>query len=56
VETFFSEDAKQYIAEWKPLKEALGHRPFNPDSEEHKSFMEKTNHKIDEFKKKWNIQ
>lgn len=56
VETFFSEDAKQYIAEWKPLKEALGHRPFNPDSEEHKSFMEKTNHKIEEFKKKWNIQ
>ena len=56
VETFFSEDAKQYIAEWKPLKEALGHRPFNPDSEEHKSFMEKTIHKIEEFKKKWNIQ
>ena len=56
VDVFFSEEAKQFVAEWKPLKEALGHRPFNPDSEEHKSFMEKTIHKIEEFKKKWNIQ
>ena len=45
-----------FLLEWKPLKEALGHKPFNPDSDEHKAFVEKTNKKIEEFKKKWHIQ
>ena len=56
VEAYFSEQAKQFLLEWKPLKEALGHKPFNPDSDEHKAFVEKTNKKIEEFKKKWHIQ
>lgn len=54
-DTFFSDEAKQYLAEWKPIKEALAHKPFNPDSAEHKAFLEKTNQKLEEFKNKWNI-
>lgn len=54
-DTFFSDEAKQYLAEWKPIKEALAHKPFNPDSAEHKAFLEKTNQKFEEFKNKWNI-
>lgn len=54
-DTFFSDEAKQYLAEWKPIKEALAHKPFNPESAEHKAFLEKTNQKLEEFKNKWNI-
>lgn len=39
VESCFSEKAKEYLKEWKPVKEAFGHRPFNPEAEEYKEFM-----------------
>lgn len=39
VESCFSEKAKEYLKEWKPVREALGHRPFNPEAEEYKEFM-----------------
>ena len=39
VEYYLSPSAKQFIKEWKPIKEALGHRPFHPESEEYKLFL-----------------
>ncbi len=42
VESCFSEKAKEYLKEWKPVKEAFGHRPFNPEAEEYKEFMNRT--------------
>ena len=39
MESCFSEKAKEYLKEWKPVKEAFGHRPFNPEAEEYKEFM-----------------
>lgn len=53
-ENCFSEDALQYLADWKPIKEALGHRPFHPESDEYKVFVSKTNEKIEKFNKKYN--
>ena len=44
-EAYFSRAAKQFLEEWRPIKEALGHKPFNPESEEYKEFMAKTMHK-----------
>ena len=41
-ETFFSEASLQFMEEWRPIKQALNHRPFNPDSEEYLAFLEKT--------------
>ncbi len=41
-DAYLSDNAKRFIAEWKPIKEALGHKPFNPDSQEYKDFMKKT--------------
>lgn len=38
-ETYFSDRTRQFLAEWKPIKEALAHRPFNPDSEEYQAFL-----------------
>ncbi|UKK54978.1 GSCFA domain-containing protein [Prevotella sp. E2-28] len=42
VEAYFCERAKQFLQEWKPIKEALAHRPFNPESDAYRQFMEKT--------------
>lgn len=44
-ETFFGKVAEQFLEEWKPIKEALNHRPFNPDNEEYKQFLAKTKEK-----------
>ena len=52
-ETYLSDDAKAFIQEWAPLKAALKHKPFNPDSEEYKAFMHKTMLKVDELQKKY---
>ena len=32
-ETFFSDDTRRFLSEWLPIKAALNHRPFNPESE-----------------------
>lgn len=38
-ETFFSERAKQFVRDWKPIKDALNHKPFRPESEEYQLFL-----------------
>lgn len=40
-ETFFSKQTVKFIEEWRPIKAALAHRPFNPEAEEYKKFLEK---------------
>ncbi len=52
-ETYFSEATKLFLSEWRPVKQALAHKPFNPDSEEYKAFMDKTMLKVDELRKKY---
>ncbi len=52
-ETYFSEEANAMVAEWEPIKAALAHRPFNPDSEEHKAFLAKVTAKKEAFLAKW---
>ena len=44
---YFSPRAKEFLREWAPLKAALNHRPFNPDSEEYQQFLADTHTKID---------
>ena len=38
-DTFFSDKTHEFLKEWKPIKAALAHRPFNPDSEEYRQFL-----------------
>ncbi|MBR5655878.1 MAG: GSCFA domain-containing protein [Prevotella sp.] len=45
-ETFFGEDTWQFMEEWRPIKEALGHRPFNSASKEYQEFLAKTHEKV----------
>ena len=52
-EVYLSAEAKAFIQEWQPLKAALNHKPFNPDSDEYRIFMDKTMLKIAELQKKY---
>lgn len=52
-ETFFSDDTRRFLSEWQPIKAALNHRPFNPESEEHKAFMRQTQEKLHALASKW---
>lgn len=40
-ETFFSKQTVKFLEEWRPIKAALAHRPFNPEAEEYKKLLEK---------------
>ncbi len=44
-ETYFSAASKRFVERWRPIKEAFNHRPFNPEGEEYKLFMQKTQEK-----------
>ncbi len=50
---FLSEETHRFIAEWRPLKEAFGHKPFNPDSSEYKEFIAATRRKADAMAEKY---
>lgn len=45
VATCFSAEAKQFLEEWRPIKEALAHRPFNPEAAAYQDFIKKTKEK-----------
>ena len=53
VDWCFSPEAKQYLEEWRPLKQALSHRPFNPDSAEYRALMDKTMLKVEALREKY---
>lgn len=40
-ETFFSKQTRKFLEEWRPIKAALAHRPFNQEAEEYRKFLEK---------------
>ena len=52
-EVYLSPEAKAFLKEWHPLKAALNHKPFNPESDEYLQFMDKTMLKIAELQKKY---
>ena len=52
-DAYFSPEAKRFVDEWRPLKEALGHKPFRPESAEYKEFMNKTMLKVKAFSEKY---
>ena len=53
VDTYFSPEAKAFLEEWRPLKLALAHKPFNPDAPEYQAFMDKTMLKVEEIRRKY---
>jgi len=53
VDSYFSPAAKNYLAEWLPLKRALTHRPFQPDSDDYRTFLAQTQQRLAAFRKKY---
>ena len=53
VETYFSLEAKSFLEEWRPIRQALHHRPFNPEAPAYKEFKDKTMLKLSELCKKY---
>ncbi len=41
-DTYFSHQTQVFLEAWRPIREALGHKPFHPGSEEHALFIQKT--------------
>ena len=54
-EAFFSAEAQQFVDEWRPIREALAHRPFHPESPEYQTFREKVDQQRLAFEAKWKI-
>ena len=46
---FFEKKTLALIDEWMKIKQALDHKPFNPDSEQYKEFVFKTQIKLKDF-------
>ncbi len=38
---YFSEDLKKFVLEWQKTKQALAHRPLQPNTSAHRQFLEK---------------
>lgn len=51
-ETYFDEQTKHIMMEWQQIFRAINHRPFNPETEEHKQFLRQTLLKVNELRGK----
>ena len=40
--TYFSRQTQVFLEAWRPIREALEHKPFHPESEEYALFIQKT--------------
>jgi len=52
-EAYLSDEAKQFLKEWAPLKAVLNHKPFHPESEEYQALIDKTMLKVAALQKKY---
>ncbi len=50
---YFGKAAELFMEDWRPIREALAHRPFHPDSEEHQRFLVKTEERKKQFEEKY---
>ena len=54
-EIYFGKAAELFLEDWRPIREALGHKPFNPDSEEYQKFIARTEERERWFEKKYGL-
>lgn len=52
-EQFFSVATQQFLQEWRPIRQALNHRPFNPDSDDYLAFLQKTRQRVEQLSQKY---
>ena len=46
---YLSPLAQQFVKDWQPIKAALGHKPFQPDSDDYQQFLAQTRQKEKEL-------
>ena len=51
--TYFSDATVTLLKEWKPIREALNHRPIHPESEEYQRFKRQTEDKLKALEAKY---
>lgn len=54
-EAYLTDAAKQFLEEWKPLKEGFAHRPFHPQSEQYQQFAAQLRQRYQQFTEKWQV-
>lgn len=52
-QVYFSDEASRMLQEWRPIREALAHRPFHPDSTEYQRFLAEAQARQRQFEAKW---
>ncbi|MCH3994451.1 MAG: GSCFA domain-containing protein [Prevotella sp.] len=50
---YFGKKTLEFLADWKPVKLALNHRPFHPESKAYQDFLHKTRLKVNALSKKY---
>lgn len=48
-----SPESHQFLADWRPIRQALSHKPFHPESEEYRQFCRHTDELLVAFRKKY---
>ena len=52
-DALLSDDARQWLQEWKPVRQALDHRPFDAQSEAYRQFRRQTLEKAARLARRW---
>lgn len=52
-DAYFSDATRRFIKEWTPIREALHHRPFHPESLEYQAFMARTQARYEDLKARY---
>ena len=55
VSTYFSDATVAFLKEWKPIREALNHRPLHPESEEYQRFKQQTEDRLKALEEKYRL-
>jgi hypothetical protein len=55
-ERYFDDSTKQFIKDWTPLRAALNHKPFHPQSKQHQQFLHDTIQKLERLKTTVNVE
>jgi len=53
--TFFSPDTFRFMEEYRPIRQALQHKPFHPDSEEYRLFLAQAQQRQLSFRRKYGL-
>jgi hypothetical protein len=55
-ERYFDVATKNFITEWQSVRQALQHKPFHPQSEQHQQFLKETLKKLEHLKSRVNVE